>query len=100
MAVTHTEELFARFEAEGETAVRNSWAGGAYLPDDARLAEEWLRRKDQSRGEAAERAREASSLEQIRIAHSAKNAAWIAATAATIAAIVSIVLMVINLWKR
>lgn len=100
--LTRTDEMYGRFERDGETAVRDSLAGGAYLDDDAALATEWLRRRDQGRVEASERERLAASREQMRIALSAKNAAWIAATAATIAAIistVSIVVMIKSLLK-
>jgi hypothetical protein len=41
--MTSTEEWDAKFERDGETAVRDSLAAGGYLDDTAKLAREWLR---------------------------------------------------------
>ena len=97
--MTYAEEMYARFERDGEQAVRNTLAVGGYLEDHAKLATEWIRRRDQAASEPIERNRIASSLEQIRIARSAKNAAWTAATAATIAAICAVVAVIVSLHK-
>jgi type IV secretory pathway component VirB8 len=59
------------------------------------LAEEWLLRKSQEQDAEAEQVRRASNAEQMRIARSAKNAAWIAAIAAMVAAIIAAVAAVI-----
>jgi hypothetical protein len=85
--MTSTEEWDARFERDGETAVRDSLAAGSYLDDTAKLAREWLRRRDQAASEAVERDRVASNLEQIRLA----RAAWMAATAAIIVGICAVI---------
>ncbi|PKP68607.1 MAG: hypothetical protein CVT83_05150 [Alphaproteobacteria bacterium HGW-Alphaproteobacteria-5] len=83
------EQFWAELETLGEDAVRVKVAVKGY--DDVRrgLAEEWLRLRESARNEA-------SSLEQARIARSAKNAAWAAAIAAIIAAICVIIAMVLN----
>jgi hypothetical protein len=81
------DELFAEFEKDGEALVRErliiehygskgTWRHG--------FAEEWLRLKEDAR-------KEASNLEQSKIARSAKNAAWAAAIAAIIAAICAVI---------
>jgi hypothetical protein len=85
--MTSTEEWDARFERDGETAVRDSLAAGSYLEDTAKLAREWLHRRDQAASEAVELNEVASNLEQIRIA----RAAWMAATAAIIAGICAVI---------
>lgn len=64
--------LYARFEREGEEKVRDNLAAGVYLQDTAKLAEEWLRRHDQSRqAELASRAADAA----LRAAAAASRAA-------------------------
>lgn len=73
-------DQYADFERDGEQTVRDNLARSAYVERRASLARAWLAQKDRSR-------KDASSLEQIRIAASAKNAAWAAAIAAMIAAI-------------
>lgn len=92
MAQIDVDEFFAELDALREDEVRKRLAsksiwGGARKT----LAEEWLRREDQRRADAAEARMLASNREQIRIARSAKNAAWAAATAAIIAAICAII---------
>jgi hypothetical protein len=93
------EQYYQGFEQDGEEVVRNNVAMRRYSQDRQALAKEWLRRKDQTRSEEAERRRVTSSEEQIRIARSAKNAAWAAAIAAIIAAICAAVAIVISVQK-
>ncbi len=83
---------FGDFEGDGEDVVRKNLALNLYQPKKAALAREWLLRKDQSR-------KDASISEQIRIARSAKNAAWMAATAAIIAAICAAIAIGMNLLR-
>lgn len=89
-----TDEKRARFwatlEALGEPDVRHKLRMGFWLkgsPNTA-YAEEWIRSKDDARTEA-------SSSANLRVARSAKNAAWLAAAMAIVAAIVAIVSAVI-----
>ena len=86
------EELWAELEAAGEDTVRARLATHVYgeVGNKHALVEEWLRRKDQSRFDAA-------SLEQRRNARNAKNAAIIAAIAAMLAAIVSIITLILRI---
>lgn len=83
------EQFWAKLEELGEDVVRERIIAKIY--DDVRrgLAEEWLRLREESR-------REASSAEQMRIARSAKNAAWTAAISAIIAAICAIIVLILN----
>ncbi|HEX9771011.1 MAG TPA: hypothetical protein VGA50_17695 [Kiloniellales bacterium] len=82
------DAFFAELEKLGEDEVRKRLASRAiYGGDTAPLVTEWIRRKDQE-------CNALSNREQIRIARSAKNAAWIAAIAAIIAAISAIIVLV------
>jgi hypothetical protein len=80
------DELLQQLDAMGETEVRTRLARGEYGSKGTRrdTVEQWLAARVQSRNDLSNR-------EQIRIAHSAKNAAWIAAIAAIIAAICAII---------
>ena len=69
---------YGDFERDGEAKVRTYLATGAYRPQKAALAQEWLDRLESSR-------RDASQAEQISIARSAKDAAWEAAREASTA---------------
>jgi hypothetical protein len=91
------EDFFAELEKLGVDEVRVRLATKIYsdVNNKATLAREWLMRKDQSRAAETERKRDDSSAEQIRIARSAKNAAWTAAIAAIVAAIIAAVAAVI-----
>jgi hypothetical protein len=86
------ELYFGDFERAGEDVVRNNLALKLYVDKRAGLASEWLARKERSR-------REISNSEQIRIARSAKNAAWLAAIAAIVAAIVAAIAAVIAYYS-
>ena len=93
----------AGFEAEGAPTVRSRVGKGHNSPYNAEhraLATVWLAEKDQARADAELARNEASQADSLRIARSAKNAAWAAAIAAMIAvpiAIVSIVISVLSL---
>jgi hypothetical protein len=81
------DELFTEFERDGEALVRQRLIIEHYGPPGAYrrgFAEEWLRLREELR-------RQASNLEQINIARSAKNAAWAAAIAAILAAICAVI---------
>ena len=73
-------EVHKDCEKMGAGEVHKAIAGNAWGADRKRFAKGWLNAHDESR-------KELSSLEQSRIARSAKNAAWTAAIAAIIAAI-------------
>jgi hypothetical protein len=95
------DEFFAELDEAGEDEVRVRLATKIYtdVNEKGALAREWLQRRELSRTAELERSRAASSLEQIRIARSAKNAAWTAAIAAIIAAMFAAVAIVISLYK-
>jgi hypothetical protein len=65
-------------------------------------ARRWVEAIDRDSAEESERRKNASIAEQIRIARSAKNAAWTAAIAAIIAAIIAIAgaFMSYLVWSR
>ena len=67
-----------KFEKLDEDVVRREL--DAYHPEKAQSARDWLDSKGAQRNESSRR-------EQIKVARSAKNAAWAAAIAAAIAAI-------------
>lgn len=94
------KEFLAMLESLSENKIREHIASGAWSePRKVRLAEELLRRKYQERLDTNEARRDASNFEQIRIARSAKNAAWAAAIAAIIAAIIAAVAAVIAYYS-
>jgi len=95
----HIQERWRDFDALGELEVRQRLAAHVYGEDNERLAREWLEHGAQSRADEAERRSDASSSEQIRIARSAKNAAWAAAIAAIIAAICAAIAIIVSFWK-
>lgn len=80
------EALWAELDELGEESVRHNLAKKVYREGQPKieLVREWLRQREEARMEA-------SSREQMRIARSAKNAAWMAAIAAAIAAICAII---------
>ena len=75
----YAEEMYAKFESDGEETVRNDLAAGIYVENDAALAREWLRRKAQGRIEAFQ-------ASQSKTAERAADAAVLAASAAERAA--------------
>lgn len=86
------EQFWAELDELGEEQVRVNLDVTKIYGDvgsKRALALEWLRRRDQSRSETSNR-------EQMRIARSAKNAAWIAAIAAIVAAIIAAVAAVMS----
>ena len=66
-------------------------------PRQQHAAREWLAYKERLRDDSDSERSSLSNSEQIRIARSAKNAAWAAAIAAIIAAICAAVAIVISL---
>lgn len=84
-------EVWAKYDAIGEDEVRKRIVSKNYAGQNLALAQEWLRRKDQERAEVESSRKDASNREQINIARSAKNAAWIAAIAAIVAAIAAVI---------
>lgn len=97
---TYTKEQFwGQLDALGEDTVRVRLATHAYGDggDRRALVEEWLRRQNQRRATEESDRSAAASAEQIRIARSAKNAAWAAAMAAIIAAIFAAISIAISL---
>lgn len=87
------DPFFADFERDGEEVVRRNTAASLYQERKAKLAREWLYRKERERNDA-------SNATQIRIARSAKNAAWAAAIAAIVAAISAAVAIGVSLFKH
>jgi hypothetical protein len=85
------EQFWAELEKLGPDEVRVRLATKYYSDVNERglLAREWLHRLDLAAEAEVERKRDSSSAEQIRIARSAKNAAWVAAIIAIIAAIIA-----------
>ena len=71
-----------QFEGSDEKTVRGNLARGAYSGNRAKLAQAWLQQKDQVKNDDL-------AAEQIQIARSSKNAAWIAAVAAILAALMA-----------
>lgn len=85
------DSFWAELDRLGEDEVRNRLIANRYGLGQQKkpLAQAWLQERERSRADA-------SSLEQMRIARSAKNAAWAAAIAAIIAAIAAIVSIAIS----
>ena len=75
-------DQYADFERDGEQAVRDNLARGAYMEPRANLARAWLQRNGGAKNDAF-------AAEQIQIARSSKNAAWTAAVAAIVAALIA-----------
>lgn len=83
-------KIISELEELGEDEVRCKLKMGYWLRNSPTTAqaEEWVRSKDTARSAA-------SNSVTLRIARSAKNAAWLAAIMAVVAAIVAIVSAVI-----
>jgi type IV secretory pathway component VirB8 len=90
------EQIWSQFDALGEAEVRTAIKLKRYHGGRLALAERWLEVKDQEREVERERVRNASNSESLRIARSAKNAAWAAVIMAAIAAIIAAAAMVIS----
>ena len=86
--------LFPILENTGEPQVRIKLAQGVYGEKKIPIVYEWLRIKDEERINLSSSCNKAAALEQLRIASSARNAAWIAAIAAIIAAATAIFVVV------
>lgn len=66
------EEMFSKCERDGEDAVRKGLAAKSYCEhDEAPIAEEWLRRKDEERALASSSKRDAREEETLSIAKEA-----------------------------
>jgi hypothetical protein len=74
--------LLARLEELGEVHARILQSSAGFPQTSQRAVIKWLAKKDQE----STRIREASQAEQLEIARSAKDAAWVAARAAERAA--------------
>lgn len=83
-------EFRARLGERGELNVQGALAAGRYNQQRVKIAEAWLQEREDARNAA-------SSSESLRIARSAKNAAWAAAVAAMIAIPIAIVSLVISI---
>ena len=92
------ERYFAEFEEAGEAVVRRNLALGRYNEKHGRYARGWLAEQEASRTESKDATNQASSREQIRIARSAKNAAWMAAAAAIVANVIAVFALVTSIW--
>ncbi len=93
-----TEDRWHKFEALGAKAVRQNIASKVYGEQNRRLAEAWLEHKATLAAHESGLRNDDSSREQIRIALSAKNAAWIAAIAAIVAAIAAVIAVYPSLY--
>ena len=87
------DEFWAELEQLGEDAVRERVITGKFGSGNKKLplAEEWLRLKEKSRSDAAANAAHDLDVETVRVAKSARDAAWVAAGCAVIAVIISLV---------
>ena len=90
------ERVWRELDALGEAEVRARLAQKIYGPRNISLVQEWLRRQSQSDLDSKESRNIVSNEEQIRIARSAKNAAWVAAIGAIIAAIVAVIALYLS----
>jgi hypothetical protein len=97
MTISTRDQAFATFDQQGEDHVRlnvqtfdfaTASSGSKMLN---RYAKEWLAQRDKE----SRLRNEASSDESLRVARSAKNAAWAAAIIAAIAAVIAIASAVI-----
>jgi hypothetical protein len=99
MSTTDTERRWQQFEDIGEIRVRQNIAARIYGGDNTLAAREWLAHKERTQRSEEESRNVDSNSEQIRIARSAKNAAWAAAIAAIIAAICAATAIWLSLIK-
>ena len=96
MQIDPTDQRWNEFEILGEIQVRKNLANRIYSEEKILLADQWLLHSE-SVLRAAEFAKmDASNFEQIRVARSAKNAAWTAAITAIAAAIIAAVCAVMG----
>lgn len=77
------EELMRRLEEIGEVKVREYLASGVYGPKERHIVEEWLSSKERKEVRRREE-------EYLRIAISAKRAAWMSTIAALVSALAAI----------
>jgi len=99
MSMTDTERRWQQFEDIGEIRVRHNIAARIYGEDNVLAAREWLSARERVQRSGADVLNAPFNSEQIRIAQSAKKAAWAAAMAAMVAAICAAVAIWILLLK-
>ncbi len=86
------KELKKKFESNGEVTVRDKLLQGAYNQEKARIAEDWLREKEEER----ERLR---NIKRDYILKNQANAMWAMVIVAGISLIISIIALIISLLK-
>lgn len=90
------KDFYNDLEQSGEDYVRESLRLGRYQGRKAQLAQLWLEGREKTRlANDIETSKEANR-DQIDIARSAKNAAWVAAIAAIMAVIAAIISLYLN----
>ena len=89
--IVKKDELWAGLESDGEDTVRIKLAQGLYGQNKRPLVQEWLRQNELIRSEKKVSDFEQRAKEELRIASSARNAAWVAAIAAILSAIIAVV---------
>ena len=87
-----SKELKKKFESEGEAAVQDKLVRGAYNQQKARIAEDWLREKEEER----ERLR---NIKRDSILKNQANAMWAMVIVVGISLIISIIALIISLLK-
>ena len=97
MGTSWTKEGFIRSLDElGESEVRSKLASKVFNPEKTALVQTWLWERERAREAAAEARSEVSMAAQLRIANSAKNAAWAAAIIAIGAMAATIVVAIVT----
>ena len=87
-----SKELKKKFESEGEAAVQDKLVQGAYNQQKAKIAEDWLREKEEER----ERLR---NIKRDSILKNQAHAMWAMVIVAGISLIISIIALIISLLK-
>lgn len=82
-------EFLRSLDERGETEVRRTLARGSWNERRTKWAQAWLDELDDTRSAR-------SNAESLKIARSAKNAAWAAAIAAAIANVIAIVAIIVS----
>jgi len=93
------EALWRQWDELGEQAVRDRWAAGFYQPEQKPIFDEWLRKLDQAVSEVDKQQQENWRSKELKVADSAKNAAWVAAIVAILSLLVSAVALCFALRK-
>lgn len=92
MAQDTKEPFLAALDELGESEVRSRLVGGIWNARRRGFAEAWLHERERERSDS-------SNSEQMHVARSAKNAAWVAAIAAIVATTCAIVSIAISLYN-